>query len=426
MTGEWDMAGDGGSIWDEILDTEHVVVVRTYIERWPRKDRAPEKVLIVVAEPDEQVRDRCPKCGQRGKPVERDVRRWRTLDVHGKRCFIEAEVPRIVCAGHGKITVAVPWARHDDAFTRPFEEFAAWKAAHAAWTRVAAELRITWDALADITGRAAAGAAAGRDRLAGLRRIGIDEKSWGTGQGKYLVIVTDHDAGRVAWIGEGRRQATVEAFFGELGEERAKLLTHVSADGAEWIHPVVRVKAPQAQLCLDAFHVVKWAGEKLDELRRRIAGELRAAGRADEAATLGGGMWALRKDQRKLTPGQRGTLAQIAVVNKPLCKGYLIKEQIREAFKVKGEEGKSLMRGVTAWAHRCRIPGFTKLARTLSRYKAPITATLDGGPSNGRAEALNAQVSALITRARGFRGAASLIAMIDFVHGGLCPESPYA
>jgi transposase len=426
MTGEWDMAGDGGSIWDEILDTEHVVVVRTYIERWPRKDRAPEKVLIVVAEPDEQVRDRCPKCGQRGKPVERDVRRWRTLDVHGKRCFIEAEVPRIVCAGHGKITVAVPWARHDDAFTRPFEEFAAWKAAHAAWTRVAAELRITWDALANITGRAAADAAAGRDRLAGLRRIGIDEKSWGTGQGKYLVIVTDHDAGRVAWIGEGRRQATVEAFFGELGEERAKLLTHVSADGAEWIHPVVRVKAPQAQLCLDAFHVVKWAGEKLDELRRRIAGELRAAGRADEAATLGGGMWALRKDQRKLTPGQRGTLAQIAVVNKPLCKGYLIKEQIREAFKVKGEEGKSLMRGVTAWAHRCRIPGFTKLARTLSRYKAPITATLDGGPSNGRAEALNAQVSALITRARGFRGAASLIAMIDFVHGGLCPESPYA
>ena len=60
-------------------------------------------------------------------------------------------------------------------------------------------------------------AAAGLDRLEGLRRIGIDEKSWGKGQGKYLVIVTDHDAGRVAWIGEGRCQATVEAFFGDLG-----------------------------------------------------------------------------------------------------------------------------------------------------------------------------------------------------------------
>jgi transposase len=354
------------------------------------------------------------------------VKRWRTLDVHGKRTFPESGLPRIICPQHGKITAAVPWARHDDRFSRPFEEFAAWKAAHMPWTRAAAELRVTWEALANVTARVAADAAAGTDRLEGLRRIGIDEKSWGKGSSKYLVIVTDHDAGRVAWIGERRCQATVEAFFAALGPERARLLTHVSADGAEWIHPVVRAKAPQAELCLDAFHVVKWAGEKLDELRRRLAGELRAAGRGDEAATLGSGMWALRKDERKLTPGQRGTLARIAVTNQPLYKGYLIKEQIREAFKVKGGDGKTLMRGVTAWAHRCRIPEFTRLAKTLSRYKTPIESTLDGGPSNGRAEAVNAQVNALIARARGFRSAAALMNMIDFVHGGQCPESPYA
>ena len=189
---------------------------------------------------------------------------------------------------------------------------------------------------------------------------------------------------------------------------------------------MVREKAPQAELCLDAFHVVKWAGEKLDELRRRIAGELRAAGHGDEAATLGAGMWALRKDQQKLTPGQRGALAEIAVVNKPLYKGYLIKEQIREAFKVKGEQGKTLMCGVTAWAHRCRIPEFTKTRQDPEPVQGLHRNTLDGGPSNGRAEALNAQVNALITRARGFRSAAALIAMIDFAYGGLCPDSPYA
>jgi len=413
-------------VWDEVLDTEHAVVVRTYIEQWPRKDRRPEKVLVIVVEPDEETRNRCPRCGQRGKPVEHDVVRWRTLDVHGKRTFLEADLPRIQCREHGKVTAAVPWARHDDRFSKPSGEFAAWKAAHMPWTRAAGELRITWEALANITARVAAAAAAGQDRLQDLRRIGIDEKSWGKGAGKFLVIVTDHDTSRVVWVAQGRCQATVRQFFADLGEDRARLLTHVSADGAEWIHPVVREKAPQADLCLDAFHVVKWANEKLDDLRRRLAGELRAAGRGDEAATLGGGMWALRKDQRKLTPGQRGTLAQIAVVNKPLYKGYLIKEQIREAFKVKGSSGKMLMTGVTAWAHRCRIPEFTKLAKTLSRYKPAIHATLDGGPSNGRAEALNSQVNALITRARGFRSAAALIAMTDFVHGGLCPDSPYA
>jgi transposase len=65
-------------------------------------------------------------------------------------------------------------------------------------------------------------------------------------------------------------------------------------------------------------------------------------------------------------------------------------------------------------------------ASTLSRYKASIEATLDGGPSNGRAEALNSQVSALITRARGFRSATALMNIILFVHGGICPDSPYA
>jgi transposase len=415
-----------GSVWDEVLDTEHAVVVRTYIEQWPRKNRAPEKVLIIVVEPDEETRYRCPRCGQRGRPAEHDVVRWRTLDVHGKRTYLESELPRIICGEHGKITAAVPWARHDDRFSRPFEEFAAWKAAHMPWTRAAAELRITWEALAGITARVAADAAAGLDRLAGLRRIGIDEKSWGKGQDKYLIIVTGHDRGRIAWIGEGRCQATVRAFFEALGPDRCKLLTHVSADGADWIHDVVREKAARAELCLDAFHVVKWAGERLDELRRRLAGELRAAGRDDQAATLGTGMWALRKAPEKLNGNQRTALASIAADNKQLYKGYLIKEQLREAFKVKGEDGKKLLRGMIAWAHRCRMPEFIKLARTLSKHRDLIYHTLDGGPSNGRAEALNAQVNALITRARGFRSAAALMAMIDFVHGGICPDSPYA
>lgn len=415
-----------GSVWDEVLDTEHVQVLRTYIERWPRKQGPDEKVLVIVVEPDAKTRHRCPKCGQRGKVVESDVVRWRTLDVHGKRAFLEYDLPRIVCGGHGKITASVPWARHDDRFSRPFEEFAAWKAATMAWTRAAAELRISWEGLAGIVARFVADAAAGTDRLEGLRRIGIDEKSWGKGSDKFLVIVTNHDTGKVAWIAEGRDQATVNKFFDALGPERAKLLTHVSADGADWIHPVVKKRAPQASLCLDAFHIVKWANEKLDELRTRTARELRDAGRDDQAATLGKGLWALRKKPTNLTGGQKTALADIAADNKQLYKGYLLKEQLREALAVKGDEGKRLLRGMIAWAHRCRIPEFVKLAKTLSRYRPTIDNTLEHAVSNGRAEALNAQVNALITRARGFRSAEALIAAIHFTHGGLCPETPWA
>ncbi len=379
------MPGPDGSIWDDILDTEHAVVIRTYIERWPRRDRPPEKVLIVVVEPDAEHKCRCPHCGQRGKAVERDVRRWRTLDVHGKRCFLESGLPRIECPEHGKVTAAVPWARHGDYFTASFEDHAAWLAAQAPWTKAAAELRVTWEALSGIVARVAADAASCRDRLEGLRMIGIDEKSWGKGSGKYLTVVTDHQAGKIAWIAEGRSRESVGAFFDALGPERSRLLTHVSADGADWIHDVVRGRAPQARICLDAFHAVKWAGERLDELRRRIAAELRAAGHDDQASALGNGMWALRKKPENLTTGQRTALARIAADNKPLYKGYLMKEQLREVFKVKGDPGKALLAGLISWAHRCRIPEFAKLAKTLTRFRDLIYATpwTTGHPTRG-------------------------------------------
>ena len=83
------------------------------------------------------------------------MRRWRTLDVHGKRCFLESEVPRVDCPEHGKITAAVPWARHDDRFTIPFEDHSAWLAAQMPWTKASAELRVTWEALASIVARVA-------------------------------------------------------------------------------------------------------------------------------------------------------------------------------------------------------------------------------------------------------------------------------
>lgn len=294
-----------------------------------------------------------------------------------------------------------------------------------AWTKVSSELRITWEAVANIVTRVAADAAARLDRLANLTMIGTGEKSWGKGSEKFLTVVTDHVTGKIAWMCEGRSQDTVRAFSGQLGPQRSTLITHVSADGAEQIHDVVREKAPQALICLDAFHVVKWAGERLDELRRRLSAELRAAGNGDQADTLGAGMWALRKKPENLTVNQRTSLAAIAKDNRHMYKGYLMKEQLREAFAVKGDNGKALVAGLISWARRSQIPEFAKLAKTLARYRQLIRNTMDHGPSNGRAEARNAQLNALISRAIGFRSAQALMAMADFVYGGLCPDSPY-
>ncbi len=80
---------------------------------------------------------------------------------------------------------------------------------------------------------------------------------------RYLLVVTCHDTGRLVWAGKNRTAETLGRFFDDLGVERAAVLTHVSADGAEFIHTVVAERAPRAVLCLDPFHIVAWASKAL-------------------------------------------------------------------------------------------------------------------------------------------------------------------
>jgi transposase len=71
---------------------------------------------------------------------------------------------------------------------------------------------------------------------------------------RYLLVVTCHDTGRLVWAGKERTKETLGRFFDDLGAERAAALTHVSADGAEFIRTVVSARAPRAVLCPDPFY----------------------------------------------------------------------------------------------------------------------------------------------------------------------------
>ncbi len=200
--------------------------------------------------------------------------------------------------------------------------------------------------------------------------------------------------------------------------------THVSADGAEWIHSAVTEAAPQAVLCVDPFHVVAWATKALDEVRRGLWNELRRGGKGEQAASLKGSRWALVKNPEDLTRDQRETLAGIATTNKGLYRAYLLKEQLRAAFATKGEKGRQLLAGWLKWAKRSRLPAFVKLAKTIEKYRQLIWNTLDHALSNARVEATNTHLRVLTRRACGYHSAESLIAMAALTRGGLCQVLP--
>ena len=99
------------------------------------------------------------------------------------------------------------------------------------------------------------------------------------------MVLADHDTGKLVWAAPGRESKTVHAFFDVLSGQRAAELTHVSANGADWIGGVVASRAPQAVLCADPYHGVSGATDALDEVRREVWRSTRQAGPLPRSGT---------------------------------------------------------------------------------------------------------------------------------------------
>ena len=237
-------------------------------------------------------------------------------------------------------------------------------------------------------------------------------------------MVVDHDTGRLVWAAPGRDEQTLEGFFDALGPQRCEGIELVSADAAEWIAAVVARRCPAAVRCADPFHVVKWATDALDQVRREVWNAARRGGDATLARELKGARFALWKNPGDLTARQRGKLGRIAEVNRPLYRAYLLKEELRLVFKVKGPRAVALLDAWLTWARRCRIPAFVALARSVTAYRDTIVASLLHGASNARVESVNTRLRLLTRIAFGFRSTDALIGLAMLSLGGLCPPLP--
>jgi len=406
----------------------------TVVERVEFDDVA--QAVVVSARPVARARNRCGRCGRRSPGYDRGEgrRRWRALDLGTTKVFIEAAAPRVRCREHGVTVAAVPWARHEARHTRDFDDLAAWLAVRASKSAVMELLRVAWRTVGAIVTRVNADIDQSVDRLDGLRRIGIDEISYKRGH-RYLIVVVDHDTGRLVWAGPGRNDAALHVFFDELGPERAALLTHVSADMADWIARVVAERATNAVRSADPFHVVAWAIDALDIERRRAWNaakgrrSTREVGRphprsTGDAQRISKSRYALWKNPGDLTGRQRHQLDWIAKTDPRLWRAYLLKEGLRYVFAVKGEQGKAALDRWTSWARRSRIPAFVHLQRKITTHRAAIDTALETGLSQGLVESTNTKIRLLTRVAFGFHGHEPLVALAMLALGNHPPRLP--
>lgn len=227
------------------------------------------------------------------------------------------------------------------------------------------------------------------------------------------------------------------------GTGRCAQITHVTADGADWIGDVVAEKCPQAIRCADPFHIVRWATDALDEVRRQAWNDARRAARreptrgrgrprkdapprtdSERARGLKNSRYALWKNPEDLTEKQTTKLAWIAQTNPMLHRAYLLKEALRVVFKLPYAQAIDALERWISWARRSRIPAFVKLQRSIVKHRDRILAAIEHGLSNGLIESVNTKIRLITRVAFGFRSTDSLIALAMLTLGGHRPALP--
>lgn len=359
-------------------------------------------------------RYRCP-CGASTRArYDGRVRRWRHLDLAGTRVWLRAEIARIWCPSCVAVkTEDVPWARLGARHSRDFEDMIGWLAQRMDKTSLSRLMRCSWTTVDQIVTRIVDEQLAD-SRLDELFRIGVDEISYRRGH-TYLTVVADHDTGDVVWVGEGHTKATLARFYAELGAERTARLEAVTMDGGGAYIAATEEHAPNAEICFDAFHVIKWATEALDAAFRSsdlpgLTAQIRTARNTRPWLKARN---ALRGAKQNLTTQHRRILAMIRTERAELYDAWILKEELRDLYRIVPPNRAAAY--LTRWIRRAWNSGhraMITLGNRIAAHYDGIVAAAENQLSNGRLEGINTKIRVIQRRGYGHPSPRSLTAMI--------------
>lgn len=380
----------------------------------------------------------CPACGAASQKVhDRLERSWRHLDFFQYEAWLHAEVPRVGCTACGKTTqMSVPWAREGSGFTLLFEALALTMCKDLPVRQAARDLRVRdkqlWRRIEHYVTQAR-----NKQDMSRVRIVGIDETSLRRGH-DYVTVVHDLDAKRLLFCTQGRDHTTIQAFAKDLqdhgGEPTA--IAHACMDMSAAYLKGTAAYLPNAQVSYDRFHIVKLAGEAMDEVRKQewqteqarvqqALGELSPKQRRSI-------LWGMRRNPSGWSNTQIQAMHWLQRAHLKTARAWRLKMALRAVFANARSHNQADLAGTElkawlSWARRSRLAPFKRLAATLKAHFDSVVRGMLDHRSNAFVEAMNGLMQQAKRAARGFRTAANFIAIAYLRLGKLThlPASPF-
>lgn len=373
------------------------------------------EVRVFIATADKTVL-RCSKCDKPCPRYDSRQRRWRHLDTCQYRTILIAELPRVECPEHGVVQVHVPWAEPGSRFTALFEALAIDWLHEASFSAVARLLKLTWDEVDGIQGRAVKRGLERRE-MSPPKRIGVDETSYQK-RHEYVTLVVDLQRNKVLYVADDRKETSLDGFYEGLGAEQCAGIEVVCMDMWRAYIASTRRYVPEAdrKISFDKFHVAKHLGDAVDRVRRREQKVLRAEGKDLLTGTK---YWWLKNPENideelweDFEPLRKSTLKT--------ARAWAIKEMAMTLwdYASRGWAERAWKRWLS-WALRSRLQPIRAVAQTIRKYLWGIVNAIVHRATNAKTEGMNFKIQQIKRRACGFRNRERFRNAIYFHLGGL-------
>lgn len=376
-----------------------------------------DRKVDVWAEHGADVVWRCPECSKALSLYDHaEERVWRHLDSCQYKTFLHARIPRVKCPEHGVLQVRVPWAEPKSRFTLLFERLAIDVMMECDITGATRILGISWDEAWHLMERAVA-RGKGRKKAVAVRRIGVDEKSAAKGH-KYITLVSDLDRGVIEYIGDERKQSSLEDYYDGLTLEQRAKVEAVAMDMWEPYVQATLAKIPGAaeKIVFDRFHVMGQMGKAVDKVRKAEHKELMAAG--DETLKKTKYLWLY--SEGNLPESREEQFKALQERELKVGRAWAIKESLRELWNYTYEaSARKFWRRWNFWATHSRLEPVKEAAKTIREHIDNILTYCRHRITNAVSEGLNSKIQTIKKMACGFRNQENFKTAIFFHCGGL-------
>ena len=372
----------------------------------------------MMQSPWEGVKWKCPHCARELSCYDHVAERtWRHLDTCQLETHLHARIPRVNCAEHGVVQVAVPWAEGRGRFTLLMERFIIQALLACQTTKGACQLlRISWDQAWHVAERAVARGQSRKEAVV-TARIGVDEKAFRKGH-SYMTVVNDIDRGTVEFVTEDREKASLTRYFAGLTDEQRQGIEAVAMDMWEPYVQATLEAIPLAQekIVYDRFHIMQHMTGAVDQVRKAENKKLSLEG--DERLKKTKYLWLTTEEN--LSAKQQPTFAPLKNSDWKTARAWGIKENLRNLWSYNSPGwAKRFFGDWYQWASRSRLEPVKKVAKMIRRRLANVITYCKHYVTNAVAEGLNSKIMSLKRRAGGFRNPENFKTAIYFHCGGL-------